>query len=283
MKFKLLEAGSCTHPAATVKRTWSLERMRFPALVGMFEHPRDGVFLFDTGYSSRVLTEMRRFPERIYGWITPVTLRPEETVVAQLEALGIGCDDVTRIFVSHFHADHVGALADFPRARYEFLAEAWNGLRGKGRIAALKRGFLPGLLPVDFEQRARSIDAGSLVPLPPECSPFERGVDLCGDGSILGIPLPGHARGQMGLYFHAAEGDARFLVADSAWTGEALTKRQLPLPIARLLFDDWAAYGRTLRQLAEMEQARGDLCMLPSHCSAAQAVCDRLDASRPTS
>lgn len=36
--------------------------------------------------------------------------------VVALEQIGIGADDVSRIIVSHFHYDHIGNIAAFPRA-----------------------------------------------------------------------------------------------------------------------------------------------------------------------
>jgi N-acyl homoserine lactone hydrolase len=78
-----------------------------------------GHVLFDTGLNSATLADPHaaraiyvndKFPAQ------PIVL-PEHELLPQLEALGVGTDDVTEIILSHAHSDHTGALRRFPKAR----------------------------------------------------------------------------------------------------------------------------------------------------------------------
>ena len=71
---RILEAGSCRHPEAVVRRGASFALADFPALVGVIAHPEAGVILFDTGYDPAFLAATRPFPERLYRLTTPVRL-----------------------------------------------------------------------------------------------------------------------------------------------------------------------------------------------------------------
>ena len=63
-------------------------------------------------------------PYSLYRRITPLFLRPELAVARQLGAFGLKPPDIRLIFVSHFHADHIAGLRDFPDATYVTLRAA---------------------------------------------------------------------------------------------------------------------------------------------------------------
>jgi glyoxylase-like metal-dependent hydrolase (beta-lactamase superfamily II) len=266
---ELLVAGSCTHPEHVVLRNWRLRSMEFPATLAVIRHPEHGVVLYDTGYSQRFLDATRPFPERLYRWVTPVTIPPGATAAEQLRARGVDPEDVRRIVVSHFHADHVGGLADFPRARYVFLESSWAAVRDLRGVGALRRGFLPGLLPADFDARGLPVDTRHPRPLPPELAPFTHGYDLFGDGSLLAVELAGHAAGQMGLVLRRPDGGLWFLVADACWTSRCYRERTPPHGLTRLLFDDTREYRRTLERIADVHDGSPAVRIIPSHCSEA--------------
>jgi glyoxylase-like metal-dependent hydrolase (beta-lactamase superfamily II) len=89
--------------------------------------------------------------------------------------------------------------------------------------------------------------------------------DLFGDESLVLAPLPGHARGQMGMLAHTTQGDALF-AADACWLARSIRERQTPHPITNLLVDDPRAVRATIDQLATFAQARPDVTIIPSHC-----------------
>lgn len=209
----------------------------------------------------------RRFPERLYALLTPVTIPREQAAVAQLRALGYEPTEVCRVYISHFHADHISALSDFPRARFYYFEEAFAAVRRLGRVRALMQGILPALLPPDFVERSVSL-RGTSAALPADCQPFVEGLDLFGDGSGFAVRLPGHAPGQLGLIVSDARGRRVFLVADACWTRAAFEQGARPHPITHLLFDDSAKYHETLARLSSLHARYPDTLIVPSHCEA---------------
>jgi glyoxylase-like metal-dependent hydrolase (beta-lactamase superfamily II) len=258
--------GSCRQFEHFVLRSYRPRLLRFPAMFAIIEHPREGVVLFDTGYAGRFFDATRRFPERLYAITTPVTLGPAESAVARLAAFGHAPRDVRTVLISHFHADHVAGLIDFPHARLRCLASAWQGVRNRSRVDALRHGFLPALMPDDFEARLDPLDILATRPLPPDCAPFTHGLDVFGDESVLAVELAGHAAGQAGLFVHANDGQRYFLVSDACWTREAFERPVLPHPIASILFDNAREYKRTLGKITDLSRRSASIVIVPSHC-----------------
>lgn len=266
IRFHLLKAGHCTHPECLAMRGGRWSSLRFPALCGVLEHPQRGVVLFDTGYSPHFMEATRPFPERAYRWITPVTLAPEETLAFQLARRGIAPADVRHVVISHYHGDHVAGLKDFPRARFWSTRADYEALGRRSRLGNLFHACLPALLPSDFAARLDFADEARRMRLPSEFHPFDEGFDLFGDGSVAGIPLPGHSSGQMGLAFRRADGRHVFLVADACWTRDSLDQDRLPTWIASRLFDSRRDYRATFGRLRTLAGRATGVAIVPSHC-----------------
>lgn len=239
----------------------------FPSLVGVMVHPKHGVALFDAGYARRFLTRCDNFPYSLYARVTPVTLRPEQTAVAQLQALGIHAAEVKTIFISHFHADHIAGIADFPHARVVCARAGYESIRGKRGFRALAKAFLPDLLPKDLEARASYVEDFSERALPDALLPFQRAHDPFGDGSVLVVPLPGHADGHVGLFLPGLA-QPTFLVGDACWLAKSFRDNIQPHPIATLLFSDRHAYRQTLGRLHTLHGRQSGVRIIPSHCLA---------------
>ena len=180
--------------------------------------------------------------------------------------MGVNPTDVHHLIISHFHADHIGGLADFPNAQYIFFEEAVKSVQGKQGWGAVKLAFLPDHLPSDFEQRSTAIEAAQMQPLPSNYAPFEWGVDLFGDGSLLGVNLPGHAYGQMGVFLQTDNLGPVFLCADACWHSKAYRELVFPHPVVNLLLPDATAYRQTLTNVHQLHQNRPNLQIIPSHC-----------------
>jgi glyoxylase-like metal-dependent hydrolase (beta-lactamase superfamily II) len=262
----ILRAGYCTAPEHIAIQGGAWRSVHFPAMFALIEHPRFGPMLFDTGYSYRFFDETRTFPNRLYRWLTPVTLREEDLAVNQLLAFNLQPKDISRIFISHFHADHIAALVDFDRARFVYLPHAYEKLRFARGLGAASKAFMPGLIPGDFDGRAAPVDMSRPVNLPIEYEPFEKGYDLLGDESIIAVELPGHAAGQMGLFVREEDGKLIFFVADAAWLKRAVVENRPPHRIADLLFSDGNAYRKTLKDLHIYHSHHPEVQIIPSHC-----------------
>ena len=266
MKIKILNAGYCTCPEHFALQGGRWRGNHFPAMFALFEHPHFGAMLFDTGYSYRFFDETKNLPNRFYRWLTPVTLEEKDLAVNQLSTLNLQPSDITHIFISHFHADHIAALADFDCARFVYLPHAYESVRLARGLEALSRAFMPGLIPGDFDSRAAPIDINRPRLLPPEYFPFTHGFDILGDESLIAVELPGHAIGQMGLFARDENDQIFFFVADAAWLKQAVTENRPPHKLANLLFSDSTAYRETLSNLHEYSSKHPSVHIIPSHC-----------------
>jgi glyoxylase-like metal-dependent hydrolase (beta-lactamase superfamily II) len=266
MKINILKAGYCTCPEHLAIQGGHWRGIRFPAMFALLEHPRFGPMLFDTGYSYRFFAETRNFPNRFYRTMTPVTLHEEDLAVNQLAKRNIKTSDISHIFISHFHADHVASLVDFNRARFVYLSHAYEFLRQKRGMDALSAAFMPGLIPGDFDGRSTPINMNNSIHLSSEYSPFVQGCDLLGDESVVAVELPGHAVGQMGLFVRDSEDKLFFFIADAAWLKRSVVENRPPHRIANLLFPDSEKYRETLANLNTYYLTHPRTLIIPSHC-----------------
>ena len=273
MKINILHAGYCTAPEHVAIRGGRWRTIHFPAMFALFRHPKFGAMLFDTGYSYRFFDETKKFPKRFYRWMTPVHLKEEDLVVNQLADFNLRAADISHVFISHFHADHIASLPDLAWSRYVYFPHAFSGLRhpstSSGQASTLedmKHAFLRGLIPSDFDARSQEVDMSKSVLLSEEYAPFKTGYDLLGDGSIFGVELPGHAHGQMGIFARDDSGKVFFFVADAAWLKRSIVENRPPHKIADLLFPDPAAYRETLGKLQTYTLTHPDTVVVPSHC-----------------
>ncbi|MEC4894928.1 MAG: MBL fold metallo-hydrolase [Oscillatoria sp. PMC 1051.18] len=275
-KVTFFQAGYCTHPEAIVIKGGRWENKVFPSLFALIQHPRMGDILFDTGYSSRFFDETRSFPFRFYALTTPVYFQPADSAVSQLRKYGIPAEAIQYIIISHFHADHVGGLRDFPDAKFICFHSAYEAVKMLRGLGAVKAGYLSGLLPDDFEERTDFLSANQddlhlnynceLVSLPTAYAPFETGFDLFGDGSILAVELPGHVMGQLGIFLTDADEQTYFLVADACWLRRAYQELVTPHPLANLIFSDRRAYANTLQKIHRLHQLNPLIKIVPTHC-----------------
>jgi len=267
LEWRIYEAGYCMHPECATRLGAPFKPARYPALAFLLRHPRQGWILFDTGYAQHFIDATRHLPERLYRAVTPVHLDPQQALIAQLRRDGIEPADIGTIVLSHFHGDHVAGVADFPRARLICAREAWDDLQARGRIDALRHGLLPKLLPDDFSERVEWIEDKPACALSTNFAAFGRGHDLLGDGSLIAIALPGHAAGHYGVLFEADEGRV-FLVADAAWSLQAIHADTPPPALVTGLLGDTHVYRQTLSRLHALAKAEPELRLLPSHCNA---------------
>jgi glyoxylase-like metal-dependent hydrolase (beta-lactamase superfamily II) len=242
----------------------------FPALFAVIRHPRHGVTLFDTGYTARFVEETRALPAALYRYLTPMTLAEGASAAAQLRAMGVDAESVERVVLSHFHADHIAGARDFPRARFIATEQAYRAVRSASTLGQLLRGFLPGLLPDDFLARADLLrHADFRTERVPGLGP---GHDLFGDGSLVLVPLPGHAAGQIGALLRGPGGKRHFLVADAAWTTASFREYRPPHPVSGLIMDRPRTADRVLRTLHDLSRTDPSLDIIPSHCAARAAA-----------
>jgi glyoxylase-like metal-dependent hydrolase (beta-lactamase superfamily II) len=235
-----------------VKRGGSFSSIKFPALVAHIQYDNKNL-LFDTGYGKYFFEATAKFPEKIYALTTPVTL--EKPLCEMID------EQIDRIFISHFHADHIGGLKDFPNAKLYCSKEAYEVAMGsKSRFNKTRMGILPQLLPDDFEERLTFIEDLPKVDLPKSLAPFEKGYLL--EDRFYVIELEGHAEGQYGLVV-----DDTFFVSDAVWDIEAITKGLKPNILTHIIFKDAKVYYETIAKLTQLHEKNPTLKIVPTHCT----------------
>lgn len=270
VRLRLLDTGYCRVDARQVLRGAPRGPMDCHALVALIEHPRHGPLLWDAGYAPHLVEALRPWPFPLYRLATPLHLDPQLAAAAQLARLGVRPADVGHLIVSHFHLDHIAGLRDFPAAAIVAAADAIDSVAGLRGLGALRRGFVPALLPNDFARRARPVARFDGPPV----APFGPTHDLFGDGSLLLLRLPGHARGQLGMLLRTASGPF-LLAADGAWLSRSYRELRGPGRAGYMIADDPAALDATLAKLHAFAQASPETTIVPTHCPESYALAQR--------
>lgn len=246
------EVGYCTHPACVALRGAGLATRRFPARAYLLE-TRSGCYLWDTGYSDQFQAQAKGIYQA-YGWVTPVHYQHKhEHLVRQLAARGLAPKDLRGVLISHFHADHVAGLSDYPDVPLYASAVAVNAIRGLTGLQALFKAFIPGLLPKDFESRLRLFEKSNAQLLPAILQPFLAGWPVDPLGEIFVVPLPGHAEGHVGAFVLTDYG-WELLAADAAWAPEAYQELRGPSELSFIIQHNRKDYYATLNNLQALHR-----------------------------
>lgn len=266
-KVRIYKAGSCSQAANVEDRYAKKGSKDFPALFGVITHPSHGKILFDTGYSSWFAEGTKKFPYSIYAKATPVTFDDNKSAKAQLLREGTKPTEITDIIISHFHGDHIAGLKDFPNAKIWTSKKGYDHIVGRKGFSALLKGFVPGLLPEDFEDRVRFIEDKEQVKLDSKLAPFDVGYDIFGDRSVLGISLPGHSRGHIGAY-----SSNYFFIGDAAWSMRAIQENLKQSRKVNIITDNVKEYYSTLGKLHQLYLNNRSLAIIPAHCNFSQQI-----------
>ncbi|CAN7691206.1 N-acyl homoserine lactonase family protein [Neorhizobium sp. LjRoot104] len=169
------------------------ETIDLPVHATLMRHAQGNV-LFDSGCNPEAAMD----PQARWGGLsrvmTPI-FTPEQTVVRQLETIGLQPDDIDVVICSHLHPDHCGCNSYFRKATIlcheaEAAAAKAEGAENVGYLRA----------EWEQEQGFQTFDAEH---------------DLFGDGRIVVLPMPGHTPG-MSVARVELERDGAFVLASDA-------------------------------------------------------------------
>jgi glyoxylase-like metal-dependent hydrolase (beta-lactamase superfamily II) len=224
---------------------------------GLYLSQTAGPVLIDTGYTRHAVSDPgRSLGLRAYSRALSPRLLEAGQPATILARFGLAPKDVAQVVVTHFHADHVSGLKLFPNARFLASHAAWASLTGRSRLANLRHGIFDELLPPDFADRLDLMETSKRVcPLPHLDA---TGHDILGDGSMVSIPLPGHAPGHFGLCFPMLDRPLLYAV-DAQWLAAALPMDRRPGFPATLVADDRNAVAQSSDLVFRFAQAGGDV------------------------
>ena len=175
----------------------------------------------------------------------------EESVPAQLRALGVDPSALRTVVMTHLHFDHAGAISEFPSATFVVDAREWTAAAdGSERDGYIRRQFDHGFdwRLVDFEGPAADSFAT-----------FGRSVDLFGDGSVRLVSTPGHSAGHLSVVLRLREREA-LLCGDAAYTLDAIENDAVPYVV-----EDEHRYRRSLREIQLYLEQTPDALVVPGH------------------
>jgi glyoxylase-like metal-dependent hydrolase (beta-lactamase superfamily II) len=220
---------------------------------GLMVHPDLGPVLIDTGYGPRATEGSGRgFLLKTYGAILRPVLDRQGAPAAALARLGFAAADVRRIVVTHFHADHIAALRDFPNATFITSGEAVAQIGAMSASSRIRNGIFDELLPTDFAARVLPLEACAQRHLP---FGLGAGHDIFGDGTCLAVDLPGHGIGHFGLVWPKLSPPLLYGV-DATWLSEALALR-LPAGIVTAVYHDRVATVASAARVRAFGEAGG--------------------------
>lgn len=266
LHYRLFAVGFFRQLACITHRGARIRNMDYPSLCALIRHPRLGNIVFGTGYSPYLFTATRAWPYSLYPSIVPVHDAHEQSLATQLQQQGIYPDDIQHIILAHFHADHIAGLNDFPKARIHCSQKSYQSVQHTHGFQALRKGFIPGLLPNDFAKRVCFIEKAASCALSKTLRPFHHGYDLFDDGSVIAIALPGHTSGQMGIVFYDERKRPVFLVANAAWSCKAIRTCTPPSRMSYFSHHEQNSYYQTLEKLHHLHRKNHSITIIPSHC-----------------
>lgn len=258
MEISFANSAMVPAPEAVVQQggawRWRKLRVRY----GVLRHPKQGLWLIDTGIGPQVLSAPgRSLALRLYAGALRYRGVAAQAPHAVLERMGLRPRDVAGVIVTHFHADHVARLAEFPMARIIAHGPALARVRAAADWVNLRHGVFGELIPAALETRLTCVTR-----LPRVALPFGMGVgaDLFGDGSCVAMDLPGHAEGHFGIAM-AGHQVPLLYACDVAWTMGSVTTGQVPGGAARAILHDAAGAAESLARVARWAAAGGDVVL----------------------
>jgi len=164
------------------------------AYVGQSKLLTDSCYLIRHG--ERYLLWDTGFPGNLAGQTTGddsfrITMRT--TIAAQLARIGVRPEQVSFVGISHYHDDHTGQAADFPRATLLVGAPDWEAIRARPQSAARFGPWVEGQSRVE---------------------PLAGDHDVFGDGSVIVLNMPGHTPGHHALLVRLPRTGAVLLSGD---------------------------------------------------------------------
>lgn len=250
---KLYKCGYCRNNLGHVFRKHGKELRDFPALAVRLQHKTLGTILYDTGYSE--LIYKNHIISFLYNALNRSFVKEEDRITDKLSADGVSPDSVKTVILSHAHPDHIGGLRLLRGYELRSTEQVLTTLKSGNLFKLVFRNMIPDR---DVSYRAvMPYEEASVVD-----GYFDRIYDVLGDGSVLGVELNGHAKGQMGLFLPEYN---LFFAADACWGADLLDKVKSMRLAPRLIQDNYKDYVDTVTRLERFGTDHPEVRIVYSH------------------
>jgi len=157
----------------------------------------DDYMLWDTGHA-----------------MTMPNVAPKVSIVVQLAKIDVKPDQIKYVGISHYHADHTGQIASFPKATLLIGTREWDAITAPKPAEGVN--FKP------FESWIKGDSKVEPLPLGPE-------KDVFGDGSVIVLRTPGHTPGHSSLLVKLAQTGPVILSGDAVHFRENFDTGGVPI------------------------------------------------------
>jgi N-acyl homoserine lactone hydrolase len=156
----------------------------------------DDYMLWDTGHA-----------------MTMPNVAPKVSVVDQLAKIDVKPDQIKYVGISHYHADHTGQVASFPKATLLIGTREWDAITSSKPAEGVNFKPFEGWIKGD----------NKVEPLP-----LGIDKDVFGDGSVIVLRTPGHTPGHSSLLVKLAQMGPVILSGDAVHFRENFDTEGVP-------------------------------------------------------
>jgi len=142
----------------------------------------DDYMLWDTGHA-----------------MTAPNVAPKVSLVDNLARIDVKPDQIKYVGISHYHADHTGQLASFPKAILLIGAREWDAISSANPPAGANVKPFEGWIKGESKVEPQLLDK-----------------DVFGDGTVIMLRTPGHTPGHSSLLLKLPEMGPVILTGDAA-------------------------------------------------------------------
>jgi N-acyl homoserine lactone hydrolase len=143
--------------------------------------------------------------------MTAPNVAPKVSIVDQLAKIDIKPEQIKYVGISHYHADHTGQIASFPKATLLIGAKEWEAISSPKPAEGVNFKPFEGWIKGD----------NKVEPVPTD-------KDVFGDGSVIVLRTPGHTPGHSSLLVKLAQMGPVILVGDAVHFHENYDSNGVP-------------------------------------------------------
>ncbi len=259
--FLRLDDGLSGKARAVGLRVSERQKVWIPLPVFLVEHPTAGHVLIDTGPPASAAHDVKAAFGRLGAAIYTMRMKPEDSVTAQLRALGVDPRGVKTVVLTHLHLDHAGSISEFPHARFITTTREWTSAHAP---RGFQRGYIKRQYDHAFDYKLIDYDAPRINSF----ASFGRAFDLFGDGSVVLVSTPGHSAGHQSVVLRLGGREA-LLCGDAAYLKQTISDGRRPL-----ILHDEHNFKRSLREIRGYTQITPSALVIPGHDAEAWAQLD---------